>query len=659
VNPKPVGVILVTLLLLCVGPLAAQTEVGPAPQGPPAWPYAQDVPRIGPTSAALAGSDKPDIVRFLMANGALDSELSPDGSKVAFSSRLTGVPQLWVVDAEGGWPRQLTFGSGISFFAWTPDGASLLVARDTEGDEREGYTLLSLDGRRERRLLPQSVAFREFGGFSPDGAQLVYASTERNGRDFDIWVEQLDSAESRLAFKAQYGFYPRAWRPDSNSILVDEVRGEDANDVHLLDLASGKLQTLFAPAEASYYGSYAWLPDGSGFYLSTNHEREFANLAFYDMEKAQLRFLHDVPHDVEHVSLSADARYLAYTMNVDGYSELHLLERATGTAMATPELPPGVYRIDFARNSPHLMIRINSVNTPGDVLVWEPGTAQPQHPVRATLAGLDAADFIWPEVHHFKAQDGLRLQGLLYRPRTVEEGVAVPAVVNVHGGPTSQSRPMFDPQIQFLVANGVAVFDVNVRGSTGFGKRYARLDNREKRLDAVRDLVDAAEFLAADPGIDGERLAVMGGSYGGYMVNAVLGLYPEVYAAGASFVGVSDWVRALEQASPALQASDRVEYGDISEERWQAFYGEHSPINTVQNIRVPLFVEHGVNDPRDPVSESDQLVRLLRESGGEVTYLRFPDEGHSLRKQANRVAFNRALMQFFEEHLLGRVADDS
>jgi dipeptidyl aminopeptidase/acylaminoacyl peptidase len=251
----------------------------------------------------------------------------------------------------------------------------------------------------------------------------------------------------------------------------------------------------------------------------------------------------------------------------------------------------------------------------------------------------------------YPARDGVELQGLLYLPDQSEAAVLPPVVVKVHGGPTGQSRPTFQPQVQYLINNGIAVFDVNVRGSTGFGKTYARLDNQEKRLDSVRDLVDTVAFLSKDERLDTQRIAVMGGSYGGYMVNAVLGSYPGVFDAGVSMVGVSDWVRALQEASPALKASDRIEYGDISEERWQEFYRLNSPINNAANIKVPMLVEHGVNDPRDPVTESDRLVETIREAGGTVTYMRFPDEGHSLAKQANRVAYYRTMVAFLEAHL--------
>jgi len=205
--------------------------------------------------------------------------------------------------------------------------------------------------------------------------------------------------------------------------------------------------------------------------------------------------------------------------------------------------------------------------------------------------------------------------------------------------------------VQYLVNKGIPVFDDYVRGSTGFGKTYARLDNREKRLDSVRDLVDTVAFLSQDQRLNTNRIAVMGGSYGGYMVNAVLGTYPGVFDAGISRVGVSNWVRALQEAAPGLKASDRVEYGDIREEEWQEFYRVNSPINNAHNIKVPLLVQHGVNDPRDPVTESDRLVTKIREAGGTVTYMRFPDEGHRIAKQANRVAYYRTMASFLERHL--------
>ena len=355
--------------------------------------------------------------------------------------------------------------------------------------------------------------------------------------------------------------------------------------------------------------------------------------------------------DIANVALSSDDRYLIWTENDDGYSRLRAWDRERNRALEVPALKNGVYTVDVASAANTAAVRISGPDTPGDVFLWQLADGEVTQAVRASLGGLDAASFVVPQSLRYPARDGVELQGLLYRPATEAYAGTPPVVVQVHGGPTAQSRPAFRPIEQYLAANGIAVFAVNVRGSTGFGKTYARLDNQEKRLDSVRDLVDTVAFLSQDPNLDTNQIAVMGGSYGGYMVNAVLGSFPGTFDAGVSIVGVSDWVRALNEASPALKASDRIEYGDIREERWQTFYAENSPINNADKIAVPLLVSHGVNDPRDPVSESDRLVRAVRSNGHEVVYMRFPDEGHSIRKRSNRVAFYRTLSAFLNDQL--------
>ena len=421
--------------------------------------------------------------------------------------------------------------------------------------------------------------------------------------------------------------------------------------MHLLNLESGEMTPLFQPEVAAFYGEFAWVADGSGFYLATDYDREFAGLAFYSLQDHKLTFLETPDADISNVRLNGNGRFLAWTTNEDGYAKLHTVDRNAQGSVETPDLPSGIYQLDMSSAASSLSIRVTGPATPGDVFVWNIESNNTGQAVQSSLAGLDPQSFTLPQSLRYPARDGVELQGLLYLPDHSQSSVPPPVVVKVHGGPTGQSRPTFQAQVQYLVNNGIAVFDVNVRGSTGFGKTYARLDNQEKRLDSVRDLVDTVAFLSKNERLDTQRIAVMGGSYGGYMVNAVLGSYPGVFDAGVSMVGVSDWVRALQEASPALKASDRIEYGDIREERWQEFYRVNSPINNAANIKVPLLVEHGANDPRDPVTESDRLVKTIREAGGTVTYMRFPDEGHSLAKQANRVAYYRNMVNFLEKHL--------
>ena len=628
--------------LLLIAPLTAFADAD--------WDNPADIPKTEPVTVGLAGTSPADVVRYLLAEGASSARMSPDGSRVAFRWSVTGEPQLWLVDTAGGFPRQLTFGGGITFFEWAPDGEQLIVGRDAEGNEREGYNLLTANGTEERIVVEQSAAYRVFGTFSPDGSRIAYASTERNGLDFDIYVADVDGGGPRLVYEGTFGYAVSAWQPGGDNVIVTEQRGEDAHDVHMLDLSSGRLTTLFQPEVAAEFTDFEWLPDGSGFYVATNLDREFIGLARYSLVDAELEFLQTPNHDIGNVGLSDDGRYLTWTSNEDGYSKLHGIDTRSGRTLSVPELPDGVYGVHMAAGVPIAAVRVSGPATPGDVFVWNIAAGDSSQAVAASLGGLDADSFVTPISLRYPARDGVELQGLLYLPDP-DDYPQAPVVVQVHGGPTGQSRPSFRAIEQYLVNNGIAVFAVNVRGSTGFGKTYARLDNQEKRLDSVRDLVDTVAFLSKDDRLDTNRIAVMGDSYGGYMVNAVLGSYPGTFDAGVSIVGVSDWVRALQEASPGLKASDRIEYGDIREERWQKFYAENSPINNADKIDVPLLVSHGANDPRDPVTESDRIVKAVRANGKDVIYMRWPDEGHSIRKRSNRVAFYRTLAAFLEEQL--------
>ncbi len=621
----------------------------------PPTPGPQDIPQPVPGDMGLAGEGRPDITRFLNVRTASSPSLSPGGESVAFATDITGRRQLWVVDSVGGWPRQLTFGDdGIRFHQWSPRGDWIVYGADRGGDEREAFYLISPDGSRERELLSPSRKFRVFGGFSPDGSRIAYATTSEGGASFDIHIVEVDSGTDRRALAGRLGLYVSSWSPDGKRLLLSETRGEDANDLHLLDLESGKLETLFRPQEAAAYQSFAWIPDGSGFYLVTDQGREFAALARYDLGARKLSFVETPENDVESVSLDRDGRLMVWTTNEGGYSALRARDLVTGDVVPAPRLPLGIYTVARAKRSAEVAVAVRGPQVPGDVWLWDPAAAAGRRLTASALAGLTAESFAVPVHLSFAARDGVALHGLLYlpaaRPGTTGDELP-PVLLAVHGGPTGQARPRFNAAHQYLLARGIAVFDLNFRGSTGYGKTFSRLDNGRLRPNAVRDMADALDFLAADGRVDAQRAAVMGGSYGGYMTFAAVTELPDRFAAAVSFVGVSNWVTALEGASPQLKASDRIEYGNIDDPEDREFFRQISPITHVDRVVTPLMVVHGANDPRDPVTESDQFVRAVRERGGRVEYLRFPDEGHSIRKLSNRIITYRRVAAFLEREL--------
>ena len=510
--------------------------------------------------------------------------------------------------------------------------------------------MISIDGMSESRVLAHSSGYREFGAFNEDGSLFSYASTERNGLDFDIYLYDLKKQTAKMIFQAEYGFTPAAWHPDNRRILLTETRGEDAQNLYLLDTITGELEMLFKPEVAASYENLIWEKDGNGFHFTSNQNGEMKSWQYYDLKTKQSQDYLAMDSNVEKLALCDQGQKMIWQVNQGGYSELHIRDLKAGSDKKVT-LPAGVYNTSCSKQGSMASVTVSGPQTPGSIYNLDLNTGRAVNVYQPDMAGINPDELIKPELISFPARDGVTLHGMLYLPKTSASDSLPPLVVDIHGGPTSQARPSWMALTQYLVGKGIAVLDVNVRGSTGYGKSFARLDNQEKRLDSVRDLVDTLNWLAKDGRVDTKRAAAMGGSYGGYMVNAVMGAYPDAFKAGASFVGVADWVRALQTASPGLKASDRIEYGDINEPKWQAFYRDNSPINTVNKIEGAMFFQHGVNDPRDPVTESDTMVKALRERGKSVTYLRFPDEGHSVRKLENRVTFYRELAAFLEHHL--------
>ncbi len=628
-----------------------------APPGPGEGPD-ENLEAIEPTSEpiriGLAGAYPADIARFLLVQGVSGAQLSPRGDHVAVSLSITGEPQLWLVPTDGSQVRQLTFGNGITFFRWAPDGESLIYGADNAGDEQEAYFRISVDGRSEAEVVSALPgAFRVFGGVLPDNRRIVFASTERNGLDFDIYVRDLQTDEQRMIFEGEFAFWPRSTAPNGEHLLMTQAVGEDSNNLFLLDVESGDARTLSRPARRANTenGGFAWTADGRYVYHTSNEDREFRALVRRELKANTVSVIVEAEHDIDNVRLCGENdRYLLWTTNEDGFFRLHGRDLRERRALPTPEVPEGVYSISCPSGSEVAALVVNGSTTPGDLLLWDLAGGSAETLWAANLAGLDPERLVRPESIRIPARDGVMLQGLLYLPRddARQDDGPPPVVFDVHGGPTAQSVVSFNGSLQYLLNRGIAVFRPNIRGSTGFGHTYVTLDDRERRLDSIRDLVDMLEFFRKDDRVDAERAIVRGGSYGGYAVNAVLANHPGHFIAGVSLFGVADWMTALEVASPALKASDIIEYGDIREERWREFYTTYSPIRQADQIDVPVLYSHGVNDRRVEIYETEVMVRTLRANGIEAPYIRFRDEGHGWRRLSNRLFYARREAEFLE-----------
>jgi dipeptidyl aminopeptidase/acylaminoacyl peptidase len=374
------------------------------------------------------------------------------------------------------------------------------------------------------------------------------------------------------------------------------------------------------------------------------------NLAVLALPSGAPRYVIDDGHDVDRLAVSPAGNALALGVNIDGWTEVRLYDPADPyhpRPLARVQLPRVVVdSMAFSRDGRYLVLGAGRASMPGEVLRVEVATGRAERVTVSDHASLDEDTLVEPVVERVRSFDGLEVPVLVYRPRDLEPGVRVPVVVSVHGGPESQATPNFSPLTQFLVGHGYMVVWPNVRGSTGYGKRYAHLDDGALREDSVRDLAEVNRWLRARPDVDPDRIAVMGGSYGGYMTLAAITLYPELWAAACDVVGIANFRTFLERTAPYRRALREAEYGSLA--RDGALLDQLSPLARVDRIRAPLFVIHGANDPRVPVAEAEQIVAALRDRGRRVEYMRFDNEGHGLARRENQVRAYGELVRFFD-----------
>lgn len=606
----------------------------------------------------LVSGDSLNIRKFLHIRSAVHPtqlpapSLSPDGRRLSFVSSITGRPQLWVVDTEGGWPQQLTFGESVTFHHWSENGKRIVYAADREGNEREGYSLISPDGLHEEELLPASSAFRSFGAFADNGRQIIYAVSSLTDDNTSIKKMELNSKKEEELYRGSLGIEVKSISPNGKYVIFTEVRGEDANSVSLLSTETGQVKTLFDPAERSIYRSFSWKPTSDGFYMVTNHGRNVAGVAVYDLSKEELTFVATPSDEVDLAELSKDGRFIAWTVNDGGFSKLKLRDLRSRSTVPSPNIPDGVIcHLVWASESSTLAIALSGPQVPGDIWTWKIAENELYRSTNSTTAGIDMARMVIPEQHSYATRDGLDIHGLLYRPKAKSKSQHPPVVVKVHGGPTMQARPVFDPIVQYLLTRGFAVFEPNFRGSTGYGKQFTRLNDQQLRNGELTDLEDALGYLSTI-GIDAKRAAIMGRSYGGYLSMAAISRLPAQFKAAVAAAGISDWPRALRGVTtPDLKASDRTEYGDVEVPKDLAFLQSISPLNHAKNAKAPVLLVHGINDARCPVSHSDDFAEAVKSGGGIVQYLRFDDEGHQIKKLKNRLKAYEQIASFLETHL--------
>ncbi|MEF8783431.1 MAG: S9 family peptidase [Haloarculaceae archaeon] len=606
-----------------------------------------------------------DVERYLTIRSAYGATIAPDGT-VAFLLDTTGVGQVWTLDRSGAWPTQRTFyDEPVSFVTASPERPEFVFGMDEGGNERMQLHRLDADGT-VTDLTATPDAKHRWGGWSHDGDRFAFASNRREESVFDIYVQGRDEtgADATLVHEGEGWLSVRGWSPDDDRLVVTEAHSSFDQDVYVLDV-DGEL-THLTPHEGDVrYLSAGWGPDGEALYLVTDEGADTLYLARLDVETRQLDTVREGGEwNVDGVAVDDETGLLVYSRNVDGYTEL-TAGRLAG-ALAVEEFPafdlPGSVAggVSFGPDGDRFALSASGRTTNTNVYVvdltelrdesgGEAGSGTVTRWTQASTAGIPPESFVEPELIRYETFDGRDIPAFFSLPEGAREG-ETPVIVDIHGGPESQRRPSFSGLTQYLLSRGYAVFEPNVRGSTGYGTAYTRLDDVEKRMDAVRDIEAGLDWLAARPAVDSDRVVAKGGSYGGFVVLAAMTEFPERWAAGVDSVGIANFVTFLENTGPWRRKLREAEYGSLAEDR--AFLEAISPINTIENIEAPLFVLHGANDPRVPVGEAEQIAKRAREQGVPVEKLIFEDEGHGISKLENRIDAYTRVVGFLDEHVL-------
>lgn len=585
--------------------------------------------------------------------------VSPDGNTVAYTANTSGQYDLWLAPLDGGEARRLTDFTehAVRTMAWSPDGSSLAFTADQGGDEQHQVYVIDANGGDPRRVSTTDDRQHHLGGdpFSSDGRWLAYAANDRDPMVQDIVIHDLESDTVRRT-ESEVGLmlFPVEFSPDDDRLLVVGARSNTDSDVFVIDLTAGELEltSLTTHDGEARNVPTGWTADGSGVYVVTDGGGEFSSVTVLDVATgASTPFepTSDIGWDVEEFAASEDGSVLAWSINENGMSVLHHQSR-DGTAGARRDLPPSVIQsMCLTPDGSAAAALVASATRPSEIAVIGLKSDEPARPLTDSRPpGLLAFGPIDPELVSYPTHDGRDIPAWLYRP--VGDG-PFPVVLSIHGGPEAQERPQYNYAglYQYLLANGIGVLAPNVRGSTGYGRAYQTLIHRDWGGDELGDFEHANRYLRALDWVDDDRIAVFGGSFGGFATLSCVARLPDLWAAGVSIVGPSNLQTFVRAVPPTWRSLMKTWVGDAEDDAMML--AQRSPLTYADQIVAPLLVIQGANDPRVVQAESDQIVESLEARGVDVQYVVYPDEGHGFTKRENEIDALSQVAEFLIDRL--------
>lgn len=604
---------------------------------------------------------KDTLLQYQNVRGASFADWTPDGKSILIATRFGDAAQLHRVDMPLGLRRQLTFfPEPVGGGTYRPDSGprTILYGKDRGGDEN--FQLYLMDEREGASTMFTDGTSRNGGGrFSDDGSLIAWSSVAKDSQKYKILVANGRAPkEPRVVLDEEGAWFPVAFSPDNTKLLVSKSVSVNESYLHLVDLKTGGRTQVNPSSKQISYGNAAFSADGQSLFVVSDEDSEFLRLVRINLKDGSKATLSGgIDWDVDGFEVTRDRATIAYVKNEAGISRVYLVDTKTGAKLPAPELPPSVFSgAGFSPDGSKLALSLSNAQTSGDVWVWDLKARKLTRWTESEVGGIDPSTFVQPKLVSWPTFDQVngkarQITGFQYTPAGFGPH---PVLINIHGGPEGQSQPGFSSNTQMLVKKlGMAVILPNVRGSTGYGKAFVNLDNGRLREDSVKDIGALIDWIATQPNLDKSRVFVSGGSYGGYMSYAVMTHYSDRLAAGISVVGISNFVTFLNNTSGYRKDLRRVEYGDERDPEMAKFLQSISPLNNVSKIRKPMFIVQGLNDPRVPYTEAEQMLKAIRANGQEVWFMMAKDEGHGFAKKSNQNAQQEATVLFLQKMMGG------
>ena len=599
------------------------------------------------------------IEQFYKSSEAFGGSFNSDDSKILYTSNESGIYNLWEADLATGESVQKTNSKQESFFSsgYVPGTTYFLYSADKGGNENSHIYLQGNDTT-AKDLTPGANERAGVFGWSRDMKSLYYTSNVRDPRFNDLYKMDTAGWKSALLYKNDAGLDPSAISDDEKYLLLNEFITTTISNLYILDLQTRDKKKI--TTDNTNNAGLQFSSDGKSVFFLTDDGSEFTYAVKYDIGTGNKEKIYSGNWDVVGVAISHNEKYRVVYVNEDGASVLHLFDHQTGKELEFPKFDDGsVQNVSISRSEKKMRLGVGSSRAPSNIFVYDFETKELKKITNTLNPEINEADLVPAQVVRYKSFDGLEIPAIYYKPHQASKKTKVPAIVFVHGGPGGQAGQYYFSLTQFLVNHGYAVLDVNNRGSSGYGKTFFKMDNRNHGDKDLKDIVWGKKYLQSLDYIDTSSIAILGGSYGGYMTLAALCFYPDEFKAGVDLFGVANWLRTLRSIPPYWEAFKNALYDEIGDPNSAdtVRLKNYSPLLNAHKIKKPLLVLQGANDPRVLKVESDEIVETVKKNNVPVDYVVFPDEGHGFLKKENEIKGYGQILQFLDKYLKPISAD--